>query len=144
MSQISQIKKIYHAAIYVRLSKEDGAVASHEKTESNSIANQKSLIRDFLENKNDIEVVQEYVDDGFSGSNFERPAFQMMLEDIKKGKIDCVVTKDLSRFGREYIDSGMYIERLLFHSKILLMMLTVVIFQLRYVHILKLRESREM
>lgn len=65
MSQISQIKKIYHAAIYVRLSKEDGAVASHEKTESNSIANQKSLIRDFLENKNDIEVVQEYVDDGF-------------------------------------------------------------------------------
>jgi len=57
MSQISQIKKIYHAAIYVRLSKEDGAVASHEKTESNSIANQKSLIRDFLENKNDIEVV---------------------------------------------------------------------------------------
>ena len=112
MSQISQIKKIYHAAIYVRLSKEDGAVASHEKTESNSIANQKSLIRDFLENKNDIEVVQEYVDDGFSGSNFERPAFQMMLEDIKKGKIDCVVTKDLSRFGREYIDSGMYIERL--------------------------------
>ena len=112
MSQISQIKKIYHAAIYVRLSKEDGAVASHEKTESNSIANQKSLIRDFLKNKNDIEVVQEYVDDGFSGSNFERPAFQMMLEDIKKGKIDCVVTKDLSRFGREYIDSGMYIERL--------------------------------
>ena len=89
MSQISQIKKIYHAAIYVRLSKEDGAVASHEKTESNSIANQKSLIRDFLENKNDIEVVQEYVDDGFSGSNFERPAFQMMLEDIKKGKIEC-------------------------------------------------------
>ena len=70
MSQISQIKKIYHAGIYVRLSKEDGAVASHEKTESNSIANQKSLIRDFLENKNDIEVVQEYVDDGFSGSNF--------------------------------------------------------------------------
>ena len=111
MSQISQIKKIYHAAIYVRLSKEDGAVASHEKTESNSIANQKSLIRDFLENKNDIEVVQEYVDDGFSGSNFERPAFQMMLEDIKKGKIDCVVTKDLSRFGREYIEAGRWIEK---------------------------------
>ena len=112
MSQISQIKKIYHAAIYVRLSKEDGAVASHEKAESNSIANQKSLIREFLKSKNDIVIEQEYVDDGFSGSNFERPAFQMMLEDIKKGKIDCVVTKDLSRFGREYIDSGMYIERL--------------------------------
>ena len=91
MSQISQIKKIYHAAIYVRLSKEDGAVASHEKAESNSIANQKSLIREFLKSKNDIVIEQEYVDDGFSGSNFERPAFQMMLEDIKKGKIDCVV-----------------------------------------------------
>ena len=80
MSQISQIKKIYHAAIYVRLSKEDGAVASHEKAESNSIANQKSLIREFLKSKNDIVIEQEYVDDGFSGSNFERPAFQMMLE----------------------------------------------------------------
>lgn len=112
MSQISQIKKIYHAAIYVRLSKEDGTVASHEKAESNSIANQKSLIREFLKSKNDIVIEQEYVAAGFSGSNFERPAFQMMLEDIKKGKIDCVVTKDLSRFGREYIDSGMYIERL--------------------------------
>lgn len=112
MNQINQIKKIYHAAIYVRLSKEDGAVALHEKAESNSIANQKSLIREFLKNKKDIVIEQEYVDDGFSGSNFERPAFQMMLDDIKKGKIDCVVTKDLSRFGREYIDSGMYIERL--------------------------------
>ena len=112
MNQINQIKKIYHAAVYVRLSKEDGAVALREKAESNSIANQKSLIREFLKNKKDIVIEQEYVDDGFTGSNFERPAFQMMLEDIKKGRVDCVVTKDLSRFGREYIDSGMYIERL--------------------------------
>ena len=52
------------------------------------------------------------MDDGYSGSNFERPAFQMMLEDIKKGIVDCVVVKDLSRFGREYIDAGKYIERL--------------------------------
>ncbi len=112
MSKVTQIKKIYHAAIYVRLSKEDGAVASHAKAESNSIANQKSLIKEFLKGKQDIVIEQEYVDDGFSGSTFERPAFQMMLEDIKRGKINCVVTKDLSRFGREYIDSGMYIERL--------------------------------
>ena len=112
MSQISQIKKIYHAAIYVRLSKEDGAVASHEKAESNSIANQKSLIREFLKSKNDIVIEQEYVDDGFSGSNFERPAFQLMLEDIKQGKVDCVVVKDLSRFGRNYIESGRYIEKI--------------------------------
>lgn len=108
----NHIKKIYHAAIYVRLSKEDGDVASNKKAESNSISNQKSLVKEFLKNKDDILIVKEYVDDGYSGSNFERPAFQMMLEDIKKGIIDCVCTKDLSRFGREYIDAGMYIERL--------------------------------
>lgn len=105
-------ERIYHAAIYVRLSKEDGDVASAVKAESNSISNQKNLIRDFLKDKDDIIVVSERVDDGYSGSSFERPAFQMMMEDIKRGTVDCVVVKDLSRFGREYIDSGKYIERL--------------------------------
>ena len=108
----NKIKKIYHAAIYVRLSKEDGDVANAAKAESNSISNQKNLIRDFLKDKEDIVIVSERVDDGYSGSNFERPAFKLMLEDIKKGIVDCVVVKDLSRFGREYIDSGRYIERL--------------------------------
>lgn len=106
------VDRIYHAAIYVRLSKEDGDVASAEKSESNSISNQKNLIKDFLKDKDDIIVVSERVDDGYSGSNFERPAFQMMMEDIKRGTVDCVIVKDLSRFGREYIDSGKYIERL--------------------------------
>lgn len=105
-------KKIYHAAIYVRLSKEDGDVAAAGKCESNSISNQKDLIKNLLKDKKDIVVVSERVDDGYSASNFERPAFQMMLEDIKKGIVDCVVVKDLSRFGREYIDAGKYIERL--------------------------------
>ncbi len=105
-------QKIYHAAIYVRLSKEDGSAKNAAKAESNSISNQKNLIKDFLKDKEDIVVVSERVDDGYSGSDFERPAFQMMLEDIKKGTVDCVVVKDLSRFGWEYIDSGMYIERL--------------------------------
>ena len=104
--------KIYKAAIYVRLSKEDGDNSSAEKAESNSIANQKELIRSFLKDKQDIEVVSERVDDGYSGVSFERPAFQLMLEDIKKGKVDCVVVKDLSRFGRNYIDSGRYIEKI--------------------------------
>lgn len=108
----NKIKKIYHAAIYVRLSKEDGDVSNAVKAESNSISNQKNLIRDFLKDKEDVEVVSERVDDGYSGSNFERPAFKLMLEDIKKGIVDCVIVKDLSRFGREYIDSGRYIERL--------------------------------
>ena len=104
--------KIYRAAIYVRLSKEDGDLSSSAKLESNSISNQKALILDFLKDKKDIEVVSVRVDDGYTGSNFERPAFQAMLEDIRRGIVDCVVVKDLSRFGREYIDSGKYIERL--------------------------------
>jgi DNA invertase Pin-like site-specific DNA recombinase len=106
------INKIYRAAVYVRLSKEDGDVSSSSKLESNSISNQKALILDFLKDKKDIEVVSVRVDDGYTGSNFERPAFQAMLEDIRHGVVDCVVVKDLSRFGREYIDSGKYIERL--------------------------------
>ena len=107
-----QFKRIYHAAIYVRLSKEDGDVAGASKAESNSISNQKELIRDFLKDKEDIVVVSERVDDGYSGSSFERPGFQQMLEDIRRGAVDCVIVKDLSRFGREYIDTGRYIERL--------------------------------
>ena len=104
--------KIYRAAIYVRLSKEDGDVSDVSKAESNSISNQKELIREFLKSKEDIAVVSERVDDGYSGVNFERPAFQLMLEDIKQGKVDCVVVKDLSRFGRNYIESGRYIEKI--------------------------------
>lgn len=103
---------IYKAAIYVRLSKEDGDVSDASKAESNSISNQKELIRDFLKDKQDIEIVSERVDDGYSGVNFERPAFQLMLEDIKKGRVDCVVVKDLSRFGRNYIESGRYLEKI--------------------------------
>ena len=94
MNQNRNIKKIYHAAIYVRLSKEDGDIVSANKRESNSISNQKDLIKNFLKDKKDIVVVSERVDDGYSGSNFERPAFQMMLEDIRRGVVDCVVVKD--------------------------------------------------
>ena len=71
---VTVTQKIYHAAIYVRLSKEDGDVAAAGKAESNSISNQKNLIKDFLKDKEDIEVVSERVDDGYSGSDFERPA----------------------------------------------------------------------
>ena len=104
-------KSKYRAAIYVRLSKEDGDLDGI-KAESNSISNQKSLIMNFLKDKEDIEVVSIREDDGYTGSNFDRPAFQLMMEDIKDGIVNCIVVKDLSRFGREYIDSGKYIERL--------------------------------
>ena len=109
---MDNFRKVYHAAAYERLSKEDGDIASSGKTESNSISNQRSLIENFITEHEDIVLTKEYVDDGYSGANFDRPHFQMMLEDIKSGIIDCVIVKDLSRFGREYIDSGMYIERL--------------------------------
>ena len=105
-------KKIYHAAMYLRLSREDGDLDSGKKAESNSISSQKALIKQFLKDKDDIILVSERVDDGYTGSNFERPQFQLMMEDIKRGVVDCVIVKDLSRFGREYIDSGNYLERI--------------------------------
>ena len=103
--------KVYRAGMYVRLSKEDEDVGTL-KAESDSIQNQKNLIRNFVKHKPDIEIVREYEDDGYSGSGFDRPGFSAMLDDIRRRIVDCVVVKDLSRFGREYIDSGKYIERL--------------------------------
>ena len=103
-------KKIYHAAIYVRLSKEDGDVANAAKAESNSISNQKNLIKDFLKDKEDIVVVSERVDDGYSGSNFNRPGIQALLEAARNGEIGTVVVKNFSRFGRDYLEVGRYLE----------------------------------
>ena len=105
-------KKVYHASIYLRLSKEDGDVTAGSKNESNSISNQKSLIMDYLKDKHDIQVVSIREDDGYSGVDFNRPSFQLMLEDVKKGIIDCIIVKDLSRFGRNYIEVGRYLEKL--------------------------------
>ena len=104
---INENSFIYNADIYLRLSKEDG-----DKEESDSIVNQKELIITFLKNREDIRVHAIMVDDGYSGVTFERPAFQQMLEDIKSGKVNCVVTKDLSRFGRNHIEVGKYIEKI--------------------------------
>lgn len=103
----------YHAAIYLRLSKEDGDFSSlGEKKESNSIANQRKLIENFLKQHPEVVSTQEFCDDGFTGANFDRPAFQQMIELVKQGKINCIVVKDLSRFGRDYIESGRYIEKI--------------------------------
>lgn len=99
-------KDNYKACIYTRLSKDDG-----DKPESDSISNQKALIRDFLKNHPEIQAVSEKSDDGYSGVNFERPGFQEMMDEIRSGKVDCVIVKDLSRFGRNYIEAGNYIER---------------------------------
>ncbi len=106
-------KRIYHAAIYVRLSKEDSAIMKDTgKEESDSIVNQKELIRAFLADKPDIEICAEYADDGYSGADFERPNFRRMIQKIEAGHIDCVVVKDLSRFGRNFVEAGRYIDQI--------------------------------
>lgn len=97
----------YHAALYIRLSREDG-----DKVESDSVANQKKFLVEYLEKQPDICFYELYVDDGYTGTNFDRPGFKKMIEDIRLGLINCVIVKDLSRFGRDYIDSGRYLERI--------------------------------
>ncbi len=129
--------KHYLAAMYLRLSRDDNdaAAASSEgvsmpygrkaetpsgdtsmpygrKAESNSIGNQRELIRAFIHEQQDMELYDIYVDDGFSGSNFDRPEFKRMISDIEAGRANCVIVKDLSRFGRDYIESGRYIQKI--------------------------------
>lgn len=96
----------YCAGLYIRLSREDG-----DKEESDSVSNQKKLLEEFLEGKTEIGLKDFYIDDGYTGTNFERPGFRRMLNDIMEEKINCVIVKDLSRFGRDYIDTGFYLER---------------------------------
>ncbi|EPV48221.1 TPA: recombinase family protein [Streptococcus agalactiae] len=100
---MSRTKK-YVAGLYCRLSKDDG-----NSVESMSIWSQKVMLKQYAESNN-IAIYDYYVDDGYSGTNFERPSFKKMITDIENGKINCVITKDLSRLGRNYLQSGAYIE----------------------------------
>lgn len=95
------------AGTYERLSKED--FNKIKSDESMSIEGQRMIIESFCK-FNDIDIVKDYVDDGYSGSNFDRPAFKQMIEDIESGVINCVITKDFSRLGRELYQTGIYIE----------------------------------
>lgn len=97
----------YQATEYLRLS-----YTENHENESDSIANQKKLIEDYLKGHPDIELVSEKVDDGYSGILFDRPAFQEMMQDIMEGRVNCVIVKDLSRLGREYIETGRYLRRI--------------------------------
>jgi len=104
---------MYRAADYLRLSQEDGDSSfSAKKKESNSISSQRDLIEGYVAKCPDIELVAEFVDDGYTGTNFDRPNFKRMMEAVERGEINCIIVKDLSRFGREYIDAGQYIEKL--------------------------------
>lgn len=97
----------YKVGIYIRLSREDEEKEKYQ--ESESVQNQRTMLMQYLE-KNKLVFVDEYVDDGVSGTSFDRPAFNRMIEDTKTGKINMIVTKDLSRLGRNYVQSGYYTE----------------------------------
>lgn len=95
----------YHAALYIRLSKEDESEGPSE-----SVSNQKSLLDEFVRQQR-LNVYDTYIDDGWSGTSFDRPDFQRMIRDIEAKKVNMVITKDLSRLGRDYIMTGHYMER---------------------------------
>ena len=122
MKEVKEQKHFY-AAMYLRLSREDsdvGTTADPEnaggkdgifRAESNSIGSQRELIRSFIREQTDIELFDCYADDNYSGSNFNRPEFKRMMSDIEAGRVNCVIVKDLSRFGRDYIETGKYLDR---------------------------------
>lgn len=102
------VARIYKTGIYLRLSAEDNKMG----TEGETIATQQSLVERFVEQQMDMTVVSIYTDNGFTGTNFQRPSFETMIDDIRKRVIDCIIVKDLSRFGREYVETGYYLERI--------------------------------
>ena len=102
-------EKKYVAAAYMRLSKKPGDYAYDE---SESIESQRKIITNYAKGHEEIRLIEEYVDDGYTGTNFNRPGFKSMLDKIRSGEINCVICKDLSRFGRNYIDSGLYLEKI--------------------------------
>jgi len=97
----------FSGALYIRLSKEDGG-----KQNQNTVENQQAVLTEFIEGQSDIQVYRVYIDNGFSGTDFERPAFQEMMEDAGEGRINCIIVKDLSRFGRNYLEIGNYLENI--------------------------------
>ena len=96
----------YRTALYLRLSREDG-----DKTESDSIVNQRTLLEAYAIDHPELCIVDEFVDDGYSGSNFDRPEFERLLKALQERKIDCIVVKDFSRLGRNFVETGQYLEQ---------------------------------
>ena len=96
----------YRTALYLRLSREDG-----DKTESDSIANQRTMLEAYAADHPELCIVDEFVDDGYSGSNFDRPEFERLLKALQERKIDCIVVKDFSCLGRNFVETGQYLEQ---------------------------------
>ncbi len=98
----------YETGIYARLSIEN----SGKDDDGDSIANQISFCREYLEGQRDLKLYDIYEDNGRKGTNFERPEFQRLMDDVRSGKVKCILVKDLSRFGRDYIEAGQYLEKI--------------------------------
>ncbi len=98
---------LWKTALYVRLSQDD-----KEKSISNSVINQQNMLKEFAEIDKEFKIVDCYIDDGYTGTNFNRPGFIRMMDDMKMGRLNCIIVKDLSRFGREHIDVDNYLERI--------------------------------
>lgn len=107
-NHILQSPNFYKVGLYIRLSEAD--LDKAYESESESIINQRNLLMNYVKQCG-FTLVDEYVDDGFTGTNFDRPGFTRMINDIENGKINCVITKDLSRLGRDYIKCGYYVEQ---------------------------------
>ena len=101
-------KEVYKAAIYLRISRDD-----EDKSESDSIQNQRELLKAFIDKDPQIELIDEFIDDGYTGTNFDRPGFMKMMEMVQNDCINCIIVKDLSRLGRNYIETGKYIDKIL-------------------------------
>ena len=104
---LQEEQNIYQTAGYIRLSIEDSG-----KTNGYSLENQEKLVRDYIADRQDLRLYRLYIDNGATGTVFERPAFDEMMQDMKDGKINCIVVKDLSRLGRNYLEAGNYLEQI--------------------------------
>ncbi len=107
LEQSKQAAAVWKAALYIRLSREDG-----DKAESYSITSQRAILKEYLKLCPDIELYDFYIDDGWSGTSFDRPDFNRMMQDVYSGNVNCVIVKDLSRFGRNYTDAGNYLDNI--------------------------------
>ena len=106
MNNLENINNVYNVGLYIRLSRED----DDKTSESESITNQKSLLLQYVK-ENNLKVYDIYIDDGYSGTNFNRPDFNRLIKDIESNKVNMVITKDMSRLGRDYIGTGNLIEK---------------------------------
>lgn len=112
----TEVRRPFRAGLYARISME-----TEETLERGTIETQVELMKNFVADTEDISVAEVYRDSDYSGTNFDRPGFVQMMEDIKHGKINCVIVKDLSRLGRNYVETSNYIERVFpfFHVRFL-------------------------